>query len=95
MVNPNVFTVPAELQQVLSKYKVLAAEYVYRPLSEAEAQDWSNALCLDKVGTRSAASCCTAFFWMQPLLTTLWQHADAAARQVGPGSSGGPGVGAR
>ena len=49
MVNPNVFTVPADLQQTLCKYKVLAAEYVYRPLSEAEAQDWSNAMCLDKV----------------------------------------------
>ena len=49
MVNPNVFTVPADLQQTLCKYKVLAPEYVYRPLSEAEAQDWSNAMCLDKV----------------------------------------------
>ena len=48
MVNPNVFTVPVDLQQALSKYKVLTAEYVYRPLSEAEAQDWSNAMCLDK-----------------------------------------------
>ena len=95
MVNPNVFIVPADLQQALCKYKVLAAEYVYRPLSEAEAQDWSNAICLDKVRTDLLPMAALHSHHMQQSLTVVGWHADAAAGQVGPGCPGGPGLDAR
>eukprot|EP00891_Asterochloris_glomerata_P007936 jgi/Astpho2/7936/fgenesh1_pg.00118_%23_37_t len=93
MVNPNVFTVPADLQQTLCKYKVLAAEYVYRPLSEAEAQDWSNAMCLDKMRQldRWVQAALGALEWMRNersnALLGLWLAPDSDQKLCARGPS--------